>query len=66
VRADDNLLRRVTTSVRAAVVSGFGSIFVTARERLDGSGTGSGSIVYGGGPHAVTKRVTGSGTIVGG
>jgi hypothetical protein len=47
-------------------VSGFGSIFVTARERLDGSGTGSGSIVYGGGPHAVTKRVTGSGTIVGG
>jgi len=49
-----------------ALVSGSGSIFVTATARLDGSVPGSGSIIYAGSPQAVTKNVTGSGAIAGG
>jgi hypothetical protein len=46
-----------------AVVSGSGSIFVTATESLDGSVSGSGAILYAGNPQTVTKSVTGSGAI---
>ncbi len=49
-----------------AVVSGSGSIFVTATSSLDASVSGVGSILYSGNPHHVAKRVTGTGTIVGG
>jgi hypothetical protein len=50
--------------VRAAV-SGSGSISVTATQRLDASVSGSGAILYSGHPTAVTKDITGSGTIIG-
>jgi hypothetical protein len=49
-----------------ALVSGSGSIFVTATDRLDALVSGSGAIIYSGHPTTVTKNVTGSGTIVGG
>jgi len=52
----------VAKDVRA-VVSGSGSIFVTATESLDGSVSGSGAILYAGNPQTVTKSVTGSGAI---
>jgi hypothetical protein len=48
-----------------AVVSGSGTIFVTATKSLDASVTGSGTIIYAGNPQDVTKIVTGSGTITG-
>ena len=57
--------RLVASDVRA-LVSGSGSIFVTATKTLDASVTGSGAIVYAGGPQHVTKDVTGSGAITGG
>jgi hypothetical protein len=47
-----------------AVVSGSGVVVVSARERLDGSVSGSGAILYSGNPADVTKSVTGTGTIV--
>jgi hypothetical protein len=55
----------VANDVRA-VVSGSGSIFVTATESLDASVSGSGAVLYAGSPHGVTKSVTGSGVIIGG
>lgn len=55
----------VAKDVRA-VVSGSGSIFVTATRSLDGSVSGSGAILYAGHPQLVTKSVTGSGAITGG
>ena len=58
------------TEVRAAdarvVVSGSGSVFVTATERLDALVSGSGAILYAGSPQQVTKNVTGTGSITGG
>jgi hypothetical protein len=54
----------VANDVRA-VVSGSGSIFVTATESLDASVSGSGAILYAGSPQGVTKSVTGSGAIIG-
>ncbi|HZD87306.1 MAG TPA: head GIN domain-containing protein [Gaiellaceae bacterium] len=54
----------VARNVRA-VVSGSGSIFVTATASLDASVTGTGSILYAGSPRNVTKSVTGTGAIVG-
>ena len=57
--------RLVANDVRA-VVSGSGSIFVTATKSLDGSVSGSGAILYSGSPQDVTKNVTGSGAITGG
>jgi hypothetical protein len=56
--------RLVANDVRA-VVSGSGTIFVTATESLDASVSGSGAILYAGNPHDVTKNVTGSGAITG-
>ena len=57
--------RVVADDVRA-VVSGSGSIFVTATKRLDASVSGSGAILYAGSPQDVTKDVTGTGAITGG
>ena len=56
--------RLVAKDVRA-VVSGSGSIFVTATDTLDASVSGSGAILYAGSPQDVTKSVTGSGAITG-
>ena len=54
--------RLVANDVRA-VVSGSGSIFITATETLAASVSGSGTILYAGNPQDVTKSVTGSGAI---
>lgn len=48
-----------------AVVSGSGTIFVTATKSLDASVPGSGTIIYAGNPQDVTKNVSGSGAITG-
>jgi hypothetical protein len=56
--------RLVANDVQA-VVSGSGSIFVTATRSLDASVSGSGAILYAGNPRDVTKSVTGSGAITG-
>jgi Putative auto-transporter adhesin, head GIN domain len=54
--------RLVANDVRA-VVSGSGSIFITAARSLDASISGAGAILYGGNPQDVTKSVTGTGAI---
>lgn len=46
-----------------AVVSGSGTIFVTATRRLDASVPGTGTIIYAGNPQDVAKSVTGAGAI---
>ncbi len=56
--------RLVANDVRA-VVSGSGSIFITATKSLDASVSGSGAILYVGNPQDVTKSVTGTGAITG-
>lgn len=56
--------RLVANDVRA-VVSGSGSIVITATESLDASVSGSGAILYAGNPQDVTKSVTGTGAITG-
>lgn len=48
-----------------AVVSGSGSVFVTATARLDAEVSGTGSILYSGHPRDVVRRVTGTGAIAG-
>jgi hypothetical protein len=48
-----------------AVVSGSGSIFVTATNTLNASVSGSGAVLYTGNPSSVTKSVTGTGAITG-
>jgi putative autotransporter adhesin-like protein len=57
---------RLVANDARALVSGSGSIFVTATQTLDASVTGSGAIVYAGHPQEVTKSVTGNGAITGG
>jgi Putative auto-transporter adhesin, head GIN domain len=57
--------RLIANQVRA-LVSGSGSIFVTATTRLDATVTGTGAILYSGNPGRVTKHVTGTGAITGG
>lgn len=54
----------VANDVRA-VVSGSGSIFVTATKALDASVSGSGAILYTGNPQDVTRNITGTGVITG-
>jgi hypothetical protein len=48
-----------------AVVTGSGSIFVTASAALSAAVSGTGSILYGGNPQRVTRSVTGTGSITG-
>ena len=59
------LTQLVAQEVRAAV-GGSGSVFVTATGSLDASVSGSGAIIYAGGPQEVARSVTGSGAITGG
>jgi Putative auto-transporter adhesin, head GIN domain len=56
--------RLVANHVRT-VVSGSGSIFITATKSLDASVSGSGAILYAGNPQDVTKSITGTGAITG-
>ena len=56
---------RLVANGARAVVSGSGTIFVTATGSLDASVSGSGAIFYAGNPPEVTKSVTGSGAING-
>lgn len=56
---------RVAANDVRAVVSGSGSIFVTASKSLDASVSGSGAILYSGSPKDVTRSVTGTGAITG-
>jgi hypothetical protein len=58
-------LMRLVANDAHAVVSGSGSIFVTATESLDASVSGSGAVLYAGNPAKVTKSVTGTGAITG-
>jgi Putative auto-transporter adhesin, head GIN domain len=48
-----------------AVLSGSGTIHVTATKSLEAAVPGSGTIIYSGQPQQVTKTVSGSGTISG-
>ena len=59
------LLTRLVASDVRAVVSGSGTIFVTATDSLAASVSGTGSILYGGKPRHVTKTVTGTGSVTG-
>jgi len=58
-------LEQLVASDVRAVVSGSGSIFVTATKSLDAAVPGTGAIVYGGNPKEVSKSVTGTGAITG-
>jgi Putative auto-transporter adhesin, head GIN domain len=57
------LMRSLTARDARAVLSGSGTIMLTATHSLTATVSGSGSIFYGGNPGQVTPRVTGSGTI---
>jgi hypothetical protein len=57
-------LTQLVADEARAVVSGSGSIFVTATQALDAAVSGSGVISYAGGPQDVTTSVTGSGAVV--
>ena len=55
----------VASDVRA-IVSGSGSIFVTATGTLDATVSGTGAILYSGNPTQVTKSVSGTGAVTAG
>jgi hypothetical protein len=57
------LLRQLVARDAKAVLSGDGSIMLTATHNLTATVSGSGTVLYGGNPTHVTQRVTGSGTI---
>jgi hypothetical protein len=57
---------RLVANDARAVVSGSGSIFITATKTLAASVSGSGAILYTGNPQDVTKSVSGTGAITGG
>lgn len=57
------LMRSLTARDARAVLSGSGTIMLTATHSLTATVSGSGSIFYGGNPGQVTPRVTGRGTI---
>jgi hypothetical protein len=57
------LLRQLIARDAKAVLSGAGSITLTATHTLSARVSGSGTILYGGNPARVSQRVTGSGTI---
>ena len=54
---------RLVASDVQAVVSGSGTIFLTATESLDASVPGAGTIIYAGNPPDVTRSITGTGAI---
>jgi hypothetical protein len=57
------LLRQLVARDAKAVISGDGSIVLTAAHSLSARVSGSGAVVYSGNPPHLTQRVTGSGTI---
>jgi hypothetical protein len=57
------LLRQLIVRDATAALSGDGSIMLTATRSLTAMVSGTGTVLYGGNPPSVTKRVTGSGTI---
>jgi hypothetical protein len=57
------LLRQLVARDANAVLSGDGSIMLTATHSLTARVSGSGTVLYGGNPPRVTQRITGSGTI---
>lgn len=57
------LLRQLVARDANAVLSGDGSIMLTATHDLTATVSGTGAVLYGGNPSHVTDRVTGSGTI---
>jgi hypothetical protein len=56
-------LRQLIARDAKAVLSGDGSIMLTATHSLTATVSGSGTVLYGGNPPRVTQRVTGSGAI---
>jgi hypothetical protein len=59
-------LRQLIARDARAALSGDGSITLTATRALTASVSGSGTILYGGAPSRVSRRVTGTGTITAG
>jgi hypothetical protein len=57
------LLSGLTARNADAIVSGSGTIFVTATRSLEAKVPGSGTILYGGNPPQVTTSISGSGTV---
>jgi hypothetical protein len=57
------LLRELSARDANAVLSGDGSIMLTATHRLSARISGTGTVVYGGNPAHVAEKVTGSGTV---
>ena len=57
------LLRGLIARNAKAVLSGDGTIMVTATDSLSARLSGTGAVLYGGNPSRVTQSVTGSGTI---
>lgn len=57
------LLRQLTARDAKALLSGDGSIMLTATHRLTARISGTGTVVYGGNPAHVAQKVTGSGTV---
>jgi hypothetical protein len=57
------LLRQLVARDAKAVLSGDGSIMLTATRSLSARVSGSGTVLYGGNPPHVTEKVTGTGTI---
>ena len=57
------LLRQLVARDANATLSGDGSIMLTATHSLTARISGTGTVLYGGDPARVTRRVTGSGTI---
>jgi putative autotransporter adhesin-like protein len=60
------VLRGLIARAASATLAGDGTIMLTATRRLAARISGNGTILYGGDPPNVTRRITGSGTIVAG
>ncbi|MCU0425178.1 MAG: DUF2807 domain-containing protein [Candidatus Kapabacteria bacterium] len=67
VSGSGNVEARNTTSQNVvATITGSGNITVNVSQTLEGTISGSGSIIYFGNPGTVRRNITGSGSIVGG
>jgi hypothetical protein len=60
------LLQQLVTRDANAVLTGDGSIMLTATRSLTARISGTGTVVYGGDPSRVSETVTGSGTVAAG
>lgn len=59
-------LHQLTARDATAALGGSGTIMLTATRSLAATISGSGTVLYGGGPQHVTQKVTGSGVIIAG